>query len=305
MTKVKVFVKRKFFEYKFDIFELYVASIMNLTALRTFLSIVETGSLVRASEQLHVTQSTVTARLKGLEDDLGQTLMYRQKSGVSLTSSGYKFKRYAEAMTELWRQARQETSLPEGIEAVCNMGCHMDLWPVLGRQFFGEIHRGQQATALAAWPGEQAEIDQWLGTGLIDAALTFRPTVHENQTIHGLRAEPLVLVSTRPDSPMRFDPGYVYVDAGEDFGRRHAAAYANADTTKMSFGCAVWALDHLLDHGGSAYLPERLAEPYRAAGRLHPVPGAPVFSRTAYLIVNDTAAASWSWLPELIERFSD
>jgi len=33
---------------------------MNITALQTFLAIVDSGSLVRASQQLHVTQSTVT-----------------------------------------------------------------------------------------------------------------------------------------------------------------------------------------------------------------------------------------------------
>ena len=278
---------------------------MNLASLQTFLAIVETGSLVRASERLNVTQSTVTARLKALEEQLGQTLLLRQKSGAELTSSGFKFKRYAEAMTELWRQARQETSLPDGIEAVCKIGCHMDLWPELGRQVFSEIHTGHPETALSAWPGEQADLDRWLGTGLIDAALTYQPTAHEGQTIHTLRAERLVLVSSRPDSPMRFDPGYVYVDAGEDFGRRHAAAYADAATATVSFGCAVWALDHLLDHGGSAYLPESLAAPHRAAGALHPVSGAPVFGRTAYLITNDAAAENWPWLSALVERLSD
>ena len=44
---------------------------MNLQSLATFLAIIETGSLVRAAERLNVTQSTVTARLKALEDHLG------------------------------------------------------------------------------------------------------------------------------------------------------------------------------------------------------------------------------------------
>ena len=56
---------------------------MNITSLKTFLAIVETGSLVRASEKLHVTQSTVTARLKTLEDELGQILLTRQKSELN------------------------------------------------------------------------------------------------------------------------------------------------------------------------------------------------------------------------------
>ncbi len=285
----------------FGKFELWALP-MNLTAFQTFLAIVESGSLVRASERLNVTQSTVTARLQGLESDLGQTLLHRQKSGVELTSSGFKFKRYAELMMELWRQARQETSLPKGVDTLFKIGCHMDLWPGLGQRLFDLIYRDHPTTALSAWPGEQTELDRWLGTGLVDAALTYRLTAHENQTIHALRTERLVLVSTQPGSPMRFDPSYVYVDAGEDFGRRHAAAYVDADTAKVSFGCAVWALEHLLEHGGSAYLPERLAEPHRTAGKLHGVPGAPVFTRDAYLITNDAAAAGWTWLPELVRR---
>ena len=277
---------------------------MNLAVLNTFLAIVQTGSLVRASKRLNVTQSTVTARLKGLEDELGQPLFHRQKAGARLTSAGAKFKRYAEAMTELWRQARQETALPAGIETVFNLGCHMDLWPGLGRRLFNLVHLEQATTALSAWPGEQVELEQWLTAGLIDAALTYRAAVREGWTIRRLYGERLILASTRPDSPLRFDPGYVFVDGGEDFGRRHAAAYADADTAKISFGSAVWALDFLLEHGGSAYLPERLARPEIASGTLYPISGAPLFTRAVYLITNDAAAANWGWLPELLDRVS-
>ncbi len=85
---------------------------MNITALQTFLAIVDTGNLVRASQKLNVTQSTVTARLKSLEDELGQQLLNRQKSGTTLTPAGTKLLRYARIMTGLWRQARYETGLP-------------------------------------------------------------------------------------------------------------------------------------------------------------------------------------------------
>ncbi len=187
---------------------------MNLTAFQTFLAILETGSLVRASERLNVTQSTVTARLKVLEEELGQALFHRQKSGAQLTSAGARFKRYAAAMTDLWRQARQETSLPSGIESVCNIGCHMDLWPGLGRRMFGEIYRRYPTTALSAWPGAQSDLDEWLSAGLVNAVLAYQPFAREGRTTTTLFTERLVLVSTRRGSPMRFDPAYVYVEAG-------------------------------------------------------------------------------------------
>ncbi len=272
---------------------------MHLTSLQTFLAILETGSLARASERLHIGQSTVTARLQKLEEEIGQNLFHRHKSGVLLTASGLKFRRYAEAMTDLWQQARQETSMPAGISSVFNLGCDTDLWSEVGRGLLERIHRGYPDTALSAWPGKYDELDQWLATGLIDAALTQRPIVRDRMTVHELSSEALVLVSTRADAPIRFDPGYVYVDAGGDFGRRHAAAYSDAGIAKVSFGCSVWALDFLLDRGGSAYLPERLAAPHCDSGRLFHLPEAPGFSRNTYLITNDTVADSWPWLDRL------
>ncbi|MGH1538893.1 MAG: LysR family transcriptional regulator [Arenicella sp.] len=303
MPKHHLSVKRNIMYNKCNFFEF--TKTMNLSNLHTFLAIAETGSLVKASERLFVSQSTVTSRLQSLEADVGQTLFHRKKSGVTLTVAGQKLKRYAEAMTDLWRQARQETSLPDGVSSVCNLGCHYDLWPKVGRRIMDKLHQSYPSTALSAYPGHHDQLDQWMATGLINAALTYRPTAQENQTIHTLNNEQLVLVGSRPDNPMRFDPGYIYVDAGADFGRRHAAAYTDAGIAKVSFGSAVWALDYLLDHGGSAYLPEQLAEPHITSGVLYLISEAPIFNRTAYLITNDLAANQWEWLSDITELIQE
>lgn len=278
---------------------------MNIATLQTFLTIVETGSLVRASERLNITQSAVTARLRSLEEELGQTLLHRHKSGATLTASGTRLMRYAEVMTGLWRQALQETSLPEGTESVCNLGCHVDLWSGPGQRFFHLLYRDRPQMALSAWQGEQGELAQWMAAGLIDAALTYEPIARGKQSVHRLRADKLVLYSDRPGSPMRFDPGYIYVDLGEEFRNQHAAVYADADTARVTFGCAVWALEFLLANGGSAYLPERLATRHLASGSLFTVQDAPTFSREVYLVTNDASAGEWPWLPDLLQSLTN
>ena len=141
---------------------------MHISALQTFLTILEQGSLVRASERLNVTQSTITARLKALEHELGQRLVNRHKSGVTPTAPGLRLKRYAETMTELWRQARQETALPNTIQSMCNIGCHPDLWPGLGRDLFEAIRACEPVVALSVWHGGQADLEAWQTRGLID-----------------------------------------------------------------------------------------------------------------------------------------
>ena len=51
---------------------------MNLEELTTFLEVIRTRSLVAASRHLHVTPSTVTARISALEEKLGQKLLHRE-----------------------------------------------------------------------------------------------------------------------------------------------------------------------------------------------------------------------------------
>ena len=138
---------------------------MHLTSLETFLAIVDTGSLVRAADHLHVSQSTVTTRLQTLEQELGTTLVHRQRSGIELTEAGRRFHHHAVVMVELWSQATQDVALPDTVDVVCSIGCHPDLWSGPGRRLFDHIRtehpdaaltvlekRGRPENVEALWP---------------------------------------------------------------------------------------------------------------------------------------------------------
>lgn len=272
---------------------------MNLTGLETYLAIVDSGNLVRAAEKLHVSQSTVTTRLQSLERDVGAQLVTRHKSGIELTEAGRRFRHHAEVMVELWGQATQDVALPDSVDVVASIGCNSDLWPGPGRQLFDTIRTEYPTAALTVLPGDQAEIERLLRGGLIDIGLTYEVAIQHNQTIRSLPTEQLVLVSDRPDSPMKFDPKYIYVEGGEEFRRRHAAAYSDAGTARLSFGRAEWALDELLENGGSAYLPKRLISEHLATGCLFLVADAPEFTRNAYVVLSERAT-EWEWLAPLL-----
>jgi len=68
---------------------------------------------------------------------------------------------------------------------------------------------------------------------------------------------------------------------------------------RHSLGQASWALDHILDHGGSVYLPETLATPHVERGSLFLIGDAPAFARDVYLLINDIRLPNWPWLPDL------
>jgi len=50
---------------------------MDLTDLRIFRAVVEEGGITRAAEKLHRVQSSVTTRIRQLEEDLGTPLFVR------------------------------------------------------------------------------------------------------------------------------------------------------------------------------------------------------------------------------------
>lgn len=277
---------------------------MNLSALQTFLAIVDTGSLVRASKVLNVTQSTVTARLKTLEDALGQQLLIRQKSGTTLTPAGSRLLRYARTMAGLWRQAQYETALPAGLASVCTFGCDPELWHGPGLAFFRMVADGQPEMAVSVQHGRSVDLARWLSEGRVDVILTYEPVARGAQTIHALPPELLELYSDRPGTPADHDPLYVFVDHGAEYRRQHDEAYHHAGVARLSFDSAGWALQHILQEGGSAYLPRALAAPYHASGQLHLAQGAPVFQRKKALVVNDMAADRWIWFTDVKMRMA-
>jgi len=268
---------------------------MNLDELRTFLEVVDSGSLASAAPRLNVTPSTVTARINALETQLGCRLLHRNKSGAELTAAGFRLQRYAELMTQLWRQARHDVALPSGVQGVCNVGLEFDLWRDVGSRFLEHVRGHAPAIATAIWPGEQRQLNRWLDIGLIDIAFCYVAQAGEGFTSRLLIEDALVLVAARPGASAELDAAYVYVDHGDEFRRQHAEAFPGARPTLVTIAASEWALEYLGSTGSKGYLPERIVGAHLAAGRLHAVAEAPRFVRRVYLVENVRAVRAWDW----------
>ncbi|MFM1524113.1 MULTISPECIES: LysR family transcriptional regulator [Helcococcus] len=76
---------------------------MNIDQIEAFLSIVEYGNINEASKHLFISQSSLSTRIKSLEEDLGFSLFIREKGvkKVFLTSCGEEFLKIAKQMNML------------------------------------------------------------------------------------------------------------------------------------------------------------------------------------------------------------
>ena len=81
--------------------------------LRSFLAIVDTGSVTRAAEQVHRTQSAVSMQVRRLEEAIGKPLFVRGGRQMALTSDGETLVGYARRMIGLNDEAMARFSGPE------------------------------------------------------------------------------------------------------------------------------------------------------------------------------------------------
>ncbi|MBW8837014.1 MAG: LysR family transcriptional regulator, partial [Burkholderia sp.] len=86
----------------------------DLTQLRTFVAVAESGSVSAGAERVFLSQSSVSEQLKKLEERVGQPLFVRSKQGVSATPAGSRLLEHARriiAMSEAAFEDLQGRSL--------------------------------------------------------------------------------------------------------------------------------------------------------------------------------------------------
>ena len=64
---------------------------MDIELLKTFLELSRTRHFGRAAENLFISQSAVSARIRQLEDSIGAPLFTRDRNNIQLTSAGERF----------------------------------------------------------------------------------------------------------------------------------------------------------------------------------------------------------------------
>ena len=262
---------------------------MDVELARTFLEIVATRSFVRAAEHLNVSQTTVSARIRSLEERLGRSLFVRNKNGATLTPAGEQFLRYAPMFVQLWERARHQVAVPSGSRAVLAIGGETSLWQPWLQNWLLWMRKTAPDIALRVQVGPAEALTSQVADGVLDIAVMYAPQQRPGSRVELLREEKLVLVSTDPSAQQSSPPGYVYVDWGPDFALHHGLSFPDAMNPGLFVGHAPLALNYILEAGGSGYFRQSAVMSHLAAGRLHLVPGAPSFFHPIYAVCSSQA----------------
>lgn len=258
---------------------------MNIESMRAFLEIASTGSFQNAAERLNITQSAISARIKGLERRLNRVLFTRKRGGVELTVAGLRLQRHAQNCVQSWERAQQEIALPPGIENLFSLGLQINLWNRLALAWSDWMQREAPQISTRIVCDYSEKLVSQVREGSLDVAIVFSARQGGGLTVKDFDAQDLILVSTEPRSlNIDWTPGFIYVDWADEFASQYTAAFPDSPQPRFSISSSIIALEHILQHGGSAYLARDDVSLYLDRGDLHCVEGAPVFPRRSYLV---------------------
>jgi len=261
-----------------------VPSLMNIENLRAFLEIASTGSFQLAAEKLHLTQSTISARIKVLEDRLNRPLFVRKRDGAQLTQAGQHLHRHAVTVVRAWERARQEVSLPDELTYMFSLGIQLNHWDQVAPAWLAWMEHNVPKVATRIISDYSEPLMRMLRDGLLDVAILYIPKQHANLRIEKFIEEDIILVASEPRvvDYGKVD-GYIFVDWGDEFRAQHSEAFPDSYIPRLSVGLSSLGLSHILTHGGSGYFTTSSVQQHLDEGRLFRVQDAPVFTRTIYL----------------------
>ncbi len=260
------------------------ADTVDITLALTFLEIARSRSFLHAAERLHVTPTTVSARVRTLESLLGRPLFTRNKAGAALTPAGEQFVPHASLLVQVWERARQQVAVPEGRRAVLSVGCEVSLWDPLLLDWLLWMRSAAPHLAARTEVGGAAELLDKVAAGVLDIAIVYAPRQRPGLRVELLIEEKLVMVTTSPQRAFPRPGEYVYVDWGPDFALQHGMVFAELSNPGVTAGLGPLGREYLLAAGGAGYFRQDVVRDDLQAGRLYRVKGAPEFLYPAYAV---------------------
>jgi len=260
---------------------------MDITLIRTFIEVANTGSFVAACDRLFVTQSAVSLRIQRLEDSLGHPLFTRSKAGAILTPAGEQFERYALSLLKIWEEARQQIAIPEGYSCALTIGAQHSLWPRLGFRWIDQLQLAMPDMSLRSELGMPDRLTRFLVEGMVQVALMYTPQLRPGLIVEKALDDDLVMVASYPDASAEDPDDYLFVDWGPEFVHAHALALPHLMNSGLTMSLGALSADYIMNRRAKGYLPARAVRQRLDAGKLHIVANAPRFSYPAWVVWRD------------------
>ena len=257
---------------------------MDTELLKTFLEVQRTRHFGKAAENLYLTQSAVSFRIRQLEQQLGVNLFSRYRNNIQLTAAGDRLLPHAQAMLTALQRAKQEVALSNKQAQQLSIAATANVWDSFLLPGFIEV---QQHYPQLAWRAESLGTEQ-IGRLLLernlDLAVVFDPPKVDEIQVEKLDDIKLVAVTSGEHNACgsAMAQHYILMDWGTSFDIQHAKHFADMPPPMLRTGSAKIALAMLLNSAATAYLPQVMVQPLLKNNRLKVIEDAPQMTRELF-----------------------
>ncbi|MCC2617579.1 LysR family transcriptional regulator [Aestuariibacter halophilus] len=229
---------------------------MDVRFLTTFLEVSQTRHFGKAAENLYLTQSAVSARIKLLEEYFNTALFVRHRNSIQLTAAGEKLLPFAQQISATLAEARKELSEEDVDYLVCAAT------PNASELYLHDALSGLQQRfsnlSIRAEIYSIEQISRQLHERNIDVAYTLDPLKSDEVDQIAVHQDSLSLYGYKVDSMEEALARYIHIDWGNKISDHIYQQFPQARRAKLRTSSYRVALDSFFDDCGCAVLPERV-----------------------------------------------
>ena len=145
---------------------------LDLTVLRSFVAVVEAGTLAGAAARVGRSESAVSLQIKKLEDTIDERVFDRGGRRLTLTDAGTTLLGYARRLLELNDEALQAASV-HGLDGEVSLGVPQDFAETWLPALIGRFRRSHPGIKVQVGVARSAALQARVARGELDLVLVF------------------------------------------------------------------------------------------------------------------------------------
>ncbi|MBU3951572.1 MAG: LysR family transcriptional regulator [Proteobacteria bacterium] len=169
---------------------------MEFRQLKTFRAVADDQSFTRAAQKLFMAQSSVSAQIKALEQELDVRLFDRIGRRVLITDAGSTLYEYARRMEDMTKEIRSEVSGSSQTRGSLTIRIPETLAAIYMPQIVEDFHGHHPEVKLIFINCSDQKLREELNSGRIDLAFLMTDAVYFKEVnVRLLKTEKLIMVS--------------------------------------------------------------------------------------------------------------
>lgn len=176
---------------------------MELSQLRMFKQVADTGSIAKASERLHCVPSNITTRIKHLEEELGEALFLRRGRGLTISPAGEGFLVYANKILALCDEAKRSIRADAEPNGKLRLASIESSATSRLPNLLSDYHKAYPAVDIEFATDTWASMEAKVAKHELDGAIIAVKSVHPELNCEAIFQEELVLITSSGANDIR------------------------------------------------------------------------------------------------------